>query len=347
MNVFNVKKPKTLTATLISLSLGSSQGLRLFHTWMIANIGRLVECVGMQTEKIIGSPLVTYIMYFIVILAWGFGWPLTKIGLEYISPIWFVAWRLGLAAICLYLYLILIGKFSLPKKKDFPIILTVGIIQEGCYFLFSASGLANETTSRASLLVYSTPLWVTPISILFFKERFSKYKVIGLILGLIGFLILFNPFSFEWGNRKILISNALLILASLAWAVGILHTRYGKWESTMPVLVAWQSGLAASLFLIFAFIAEPLPTQEAVLNSALPIVYTGLVSSGFGAVVGFIVTRHLPVITTSISLLAVPIIGIITSTLWLQEPLPPTTIYAAVFILAGMLCMVIKDKAKV
>jgi len=300
----------------------------------------------MPPEKHPFSPLVIYILYFAVILSWGFSWPLTKIGITHLSPTWFVAWRLILAAVCLFAYLIFQGTLTLPKKKDLPIIISIGVIQEACYFLFSATGLEFENTGRASLLVYSTPLWVTPISILFFKERMNAMKICGLVLGILGFLFLFNPLSFDWGNRKLLICNAFLILASISWAIGILHTRYGRWHSSMPVLVAWQTGLAASLFIIFALITQPLPKQSDLYASAWPLIYTGVISSGFGAVVGFIVTRHLPVVTTSISLLAVPIVGIISSSLWLKEQLSMTTIVAATLIMAGLGCMIFKPPSE-
>jgi drug/metabolite transporter (DMT)-like permease len=298
----------------------------------------------MNTQKNPYSPTVTYLLYVSVIFAWGFSWPLTKYGIQYVSPIWFIAWRLVLGAACLFIYLLFLKKLHLPKKQDIPIILTVGLIQEGCYYLFSTSGLVQESAGRASLLVYSTPLWVTPISILFFKEKLNRKKIIGFLLGTCGFIVLFNPLTFNWQDKQIVFGNILLILASLSWAVGILHTRYGHWASSMPTLVAWQTTLAAFLFVISAIYSEPFPSMESLKTAFWPILYTGIVSSGFGAVVGFIVTRHLPVITTSISLLAVPIVGIISSCIWLHEPLTLNIVFATFLIIAGMGFMVMKDK---
>ena len=47
-------------------------------------------------------------------------------------------------------------------------------------------------------------------------------------------------------------------------------------------------------------------------------------------------SRHLPVVTTSLGLLATPVVSVITATLWLGEPLTLSLVLAIVLVLGGV-----------
>ena len=47
-------------------------------------------------------------------------------------------------------------------------------------------------------------------------------------------------------------------------------------------------------------------------------------------------SRHLPAVTTSLGLLATPVVSVITATLWLGEPLTPSLVVAIVLVLGGV-----------
>jgi drug/metabolite transporter (DMT)-like permease len=47
-------------------------------------------------------------------------------------------------------------------------------------------------------------------------------------------------------------------------------------------------------------------------------------------------SRNLPAVTTSLGLLATPVVSVITATLWLGEPLTPSLIVAIALVLGGV-----------
>jgi len=47
-------------------------------------------------------------------------------------------------------------------------------------------------------------------------------------------------------------------------------------------------------------------------------------------------SRHLPAVTTSLGLLATPVVSVITATLWLGEPVTPALVLAIVLVLGGV-----------
>jgi drug/metabolite transporter (DMT)-like permease len=78
---------------------------------------------------------------------------------------------------------------------------------------------------RAAILAYTTLIWVTPLAVLFLGERLTPLKTIGLLCGLGGVFVLFNPLGFDWSSRSLLVGNGFLIAGALAWALCILHVR--------------------------------------------------------------------------------------------------------------------------
>src|SRR6185369_1825127 len=102
---------------------------------------------------------------------------------------------------------------------------------------------------RSIVLAYTTPLWVTPGAAIFLGERLSPRRAAGVALGLLGLVVLFNPFAFDWNDGNAVLGNLLLLLAALMWAASILHIRGHRWHSTPFQLAPWQALLAAILLL--------------------------------------------------------------------------------------------------
>ena len=92
------------------------------------------------------------------------------------------AFRLLAAAVCFVLILLLKDRRGLKiRLRDLPLFLGLGVgslaIMTCCYF--SAINMLNMST--AAILLYTSPIWVMLMSILFFRERVTGRKIIALI----------------------------------------------------------------------------------------------------------------------------------------------------------------------
>ena len=61
-------------------------------------------------------------------------------------------------------------------------ILVIAVFQIAIGFGLMIGGLDYGAVGRSAILIYTTPLWVTPVAF-FFGEKLSFLKVLGLILG--------------------------------------------------------------------------------------------------------------------------------------------------------------------
>jgi drug/metabolite transporter (DMT)-like permease len=289
------------------------------------------------------NPRRAYGLLACVILFWGLNWPIMKTGLHYIPPFAFGAVRLVLGAALLFLLLALRGEVRLPGRRDLPVVLSVSILQLLVMMTCVNLALKEVGAGRAALLAYTTPLWVTPGAVLWLGERLSPLKLVGLVVGLVGLVVLFNPLSFAWDQPRVLRGNGLLLLGALAWAASILHVRGHRWERTPLQLLPWQMLLAAPALLGLSWLFE----RDQPIRWGAPLAavlgYNALVATAFCYWASITVTRLLPATTTSLGLLGVPVVGILSSVLFLGERLSFSLVGGLVGIVCGVALVVIAD----
>ncbi len=62
----------------------------------------------------------------IVVLAWGFTWPVNKVVLQSLSPLWAVTLRSAIATVSLFALAAARGPITLPPRGDLPVLLGRG-----------------------------------------------------------------------------------------------------------------------------------------------------------------------------------------------------------------------------
>ncbi len=287
-----------------------------------------------------------YLSFVLLIFTWGFNWPVSKIALQYMPPLWFSAARLSIGTIAMFSMVIILRKFIWPSKKDLKIILVIGLLQIGLFMTCINIGLSHVAASRSSILVYTTPLWVVPISVFFFHENASWIKWLGFIFGIAGIAVLFNPSTIDWSNQQTLIGNGVLLLASLSWAISMLCARYMHWPHSPLQLISWQLLVGTIPVILLAVLKQPHP--HIIWNHSLvwALLYSGIIATAFGYWGGVVMSKELPPITTSLSLLGVPVCGVISSILILKEPVTFSLVLSIMFILLGIICVIFGKKQR-
>jgi drug/metabolite transporter (DMT)-like permease len=66
------------------------------------------------------------------------------------------------------------------------------------------------------------------------------------------------------------------------------------------------------------------------------LLYLGIVGTAIAYWATATASRNLPAVTTSLGLLATPVVSVITATVWLGEPLTLTLVIAIVLVLGGV-----------
>jgi drug/metabolite transporter (DMT)-like permease len=273
----------------------------------------------------------------LVVLAWGLTWPANKVILETISPYWLAATRSWIAVLALFAIAAMRRDLIVPSRADLPVVASVALLHMTGFTLLGTIGLGIVDAGRTVVLAYTTPLWVVPGAALFLGERLTARRGLGVAIGLLGLAVLFNPAAIDWRDARALGGNAIILAAALLWAASILHVRGHRWRATPFQLVPWQMLLAALLLTAIAapLGAPPDPARWDALTAAL-VLFVALPGTALAYWAVAVASRYLPAVTTSLGLLATPVVGIAVSAAALGEPLTLSLLVAVAMILGGI-----------
>ncbi len=277
------------------------------------------------------------LLFAVVVFSWGITWPVTKAIVAEVPPLWAATIRSAIAGVALFCLLLARGGLIVPKRGDWPVVVNIALLHMVAFAALVAVGLQFISAGRSVVLGYTAPLWVVPGARLFLGERITAQRAAGVGIGVAGLAVLFNPLAFDWSDGNAVLGNGLILLGALCWAVSILHVRAHAWISTPFQLVFWEILLATVVLLALALWIEGPPPPIA---WTWELVGLFLFASVFGVVIAYwamtVVNRSLPAVTTSLGILATPVVGTLGSAIALGEPIDLALLVAMALILGGI-----------
>jgi drug/metabolite transporter (DMT)-like permease len=268
-----------------------------------------------------------------ITLMWGINWPMMKIALREVSPMYFRGVTMGLGALWLLFYFRLQGLRLWPQtRREWRDIVLLGIPNMFLWHALSIMGVMSLPSGRASILGFTMPVWTVVIGVMFMGAKFTPRIIAAVIatLAAIGLLISHEFTALQGQPMGIL----WMELGALSWAIGTLWMR--RISFTMPVqsLTVWMMLISSPLILLVAAGTETWPTWELSPLAWGSLAYAVLINYGFAQIIWFGMARDLPPATSAMSIMAVPVVGTLSASLLIGE-LPHWQDYAA------MVCVVL------
>ena len=268
-----------------------------------------------------------------ITLMWGINWPMMKIALREVSPMYFRGVTMGLGAVWLLFYFRFQGLRLWPQTlREWRDIVLLGIPNMFLWHALSILGVMSLPSGRASILGFTMPVWTVVIGVMFMGAQFTPRIIAAVIatLAAIGLLISHEFTALQGRPMGIL----WMELGALSWAVGTLWMR--RISFTMPVqsLTVWMMLISSPMILLVGVSTESWPTLELSPLAWGSLAYAVLINYGFAQIIWFGMARDLPPATSAMSIMAVPVVGTLSASLLIGE-LPHWQDYAA------MVCVVL------
>ena len=204
----------------------------------------------------------------------------------------------------------------------------------GAYSALASLALTKLPPGRASVLAFSTPLWVVPLAAWRLGESVSKRAMLGVGLGLLGVLAIAAP-SLHASRSDQMMAYAMLLGAAAVWAVTIVFVRSHRFTASALSLAPWQMLVAAALLLPVAMTVERRSPPIGA-SGVASLAYVGPVATAFAYWAIVEAGRHLRASAMSMALLATPCLGILISALTLGETVGASLIAGVVMIGTGI-----------
>jgi len=273
------------------------------------------------------------VLLLLLISSWAVSWPLVKVGVAAVPPIWYACFRYAIAASCLFALVAARHEAAPPPRADWPLVAVSGVLQMGSYSALTGVALTVLPPGRASVLAFSTPIWVVPLAAWWLRERVSRAALLGTGLGLLGVLSIASPaFRADGGGQ--VGSYAMLLGAAFCWAISIVAVRAHRFTATPLALAPWQMLAAACLLLPVALAVEGAPRPVGP-RGAASLAFVGPVATAFAYWAVVDVGRHFRAAVLSMALLAAPALGILISALALDEKVGGSLVAGVMLIGAG------------
>ena len=255
------------------------------------------------------------------VMIWGGNWPVMKLGLAHMSPLWLAASRFGSAALISVVVLAALRRLRWPTRQEWPLVAGVAAA-DGRVHGAGAVGLQYVAPGRASVIAYATSIWVIPLSSMVLKERLSAAQWLATALSYAGIGVIVAPAFSPWQAHTV-IGLVMLLGASFAWACNIIQLRGNRHVRLGADMIPWQTAIATVPLAALAWLRDGAPLFLAVPDAWPVILYTGPLATALTFIVVLGMTQKLPPVATSIAMLCVPVIGLIVSSLVFHERISP------------------------
>jgi drug/metabolite transporter (DMT)-like permease len=201
-----------------------------------------------------------------------------------------------------------------------------------------------------SLLVTTVPLWMVLLHWLRHDgERPSLGVALGIALGLVGVAFLVGPGQIAGGGGVNPVGAAVLLFASIAWAIGSLYSRHAALPSS-PFLAIGMEMLAGGVLLTLLGVATGEPARVNVHAFSAASMLAWLYLTLFGALVGFTAYLWLMRVSTparvSTYAFVNPVVAVFLGWIVLNEPVTPRTMIAAAMIVGAVALITLASPAR-
>ena len=276
------------------------------------------------------------LLALLVVVVWGLNFVVIKLGLHNMPPLMLAGLRFMLVAFPAIFFVAL-------TKIPFKLLLGYGLtISFGQFaFLFCAIKFGMPA-GLASLVLQAQAFFTIILGAFVFGERLQGKQLAGITLAVFGVLVLIEA-SLN-GQDVALLGFMLTLAAGLSWACGNIFNKLIMQHAARPQvmsLVVWSALIPVIPFLAASFILDGPDVMlrslvDIDLTTILSLIYLAFVATivGYG-IWGSLLGRYETWRVAPLSLL-VPVVGLASAALLLDETLSALQLLGAVLIMAGL-----------
>lgn len=278
-----------------------------------------------------------YLLLLAMAVCFGGTWPAGKLAVEEAGPFTVAAVRFLIATALLAIWAgWRHGPIRWPGWSNLPLVLALGATSVAGYNVLFLYGLELAPATDGAIIVPGlVPVFTVLLGWAFFRERVSQAAVAGLVLAFAGLLVVVKPGGEVESDR---IGGATLFVAgAFCWAVYLLIGRPAieRFGAVTSTLYATATG---TLMLVPFSLAERgwRDLEDAGADGWLPIVYLAV----FGTVLAFVLfyegVRRIGAARAAAFAMLVPIFGVLSSVVLLDEALGLNLVLGGAAIVAGV-----------
>jgi len=199
--------------------------------------------------------ILTYSAIILAMIFWAYSFIWGKQALDIYPPSTVVLFRLSIAALILFVFAKWTKKLQKIKKSDYKYFFLLAFFEPFLYFVGESQGLKLVSSTFASVIIATIPLFIAIISFFFLSEKISIINLIGVFISIVGVLMIVFTKNMNLSAKPIGIFFMFLAVFAAVGYTLVIKTLIEKYN--IFTIVSWQNIIASigfiPLFLFFDF----------------------------------------------------------------------------------------------
>lgn len=272
--------------------------------------------------------------FVFLILFWSSAFGAIKVSLEYAPPILFAGMRTLLCGLVVALAALVWGGRA-NLRRDWPIYLLLAVLNVVLFMGLQTFTILYMPSGSAAVVIYLQPILVGLASYLVLSEQLSAAKVVGLVLGFSGVVVV-SAGSLSGSSLGTPLGVAFGLGSALSWTLGTVYFKwYGERLSTLwAVAVPFSAGGVVLTGL--GLVLEPLSGISWTVTYAASFLYTALVGTALAWMLWLGLVKAGEASRVSAYVFFVPLASVLLGAIFLGETLSPWLLAGAALVVCGI-----------
>jgi len=254
-------------------------------------------------------------------IIWGGSFFFVEVLLNHLQPLTIVTCRVGFAALTLW-GIILALKLPVPKtRQHWAALFIVGLLNNALPFTLIAWGQTQISSGLASIFNATTPFFTVIIAgAILADERLTKPKLIGVLIGLFGTIILIGPEALQ-GLTGSTLGQIAVMGAAVSYALaGVYARRFKSWRISPLMIATGQVTMAAVMLLpLMLIIDKPWMNDALPMDAILAIIGLVILSTVVAYILYFRLIESAGATNAALVTFLIPISAILLGVTFLDE----------------------------
>jgi len=274
----------------------------------------------------------------LVLLAtiWGAAFLLIDVVVDEVEPLTVVGGRVLIASMVLVPVARLAGRV-MPPRESWAAVVVMAIFNNVLPFSLITAAQEHIDSSLAATLIGTMPLFVLLITFAAGTERPSPARVLGLVIGFVGAVVVIGPDLGDITSSNTLGKLAVLG-ASLCYGISAVVAR--QWAKGPPLsLSAGQLVIAAAISLPIALVVDGPHVGAISAKGAFAWLALGIVCSGVAYILFYDLVQRVTATQASLVAYLIPIVATVLGWAVLGERIGPNLFVGLALILVGVMAV--------
>lgn len=273
---------------------------------------------------------------------WGINWPMTKLLLTECPPLM----ARGIAGMVAGGVL---ATFAVARRESLAVpaqgrlrLVRAALLNVSAWMGLTTLSLTWLPAGEAAILAYTMPMWTALFARPILGERLGPARVMALAAGLCGVAILVGANGLSLSAAEFP-GVGIALSAAVLFGLGTVLSKREPIAMPGLALTAWQVGIGCLPLLLASIFLERADLLRMSWFGWIALLYTATMSMGVCYVTWFAALRRLKAGTAALGTLLTPIIGVVSSSLTIGEPLRSPQVASLALIVGGIVLATRQD----